>query len=289
VTGTIRYRLPLDKNSFKWQGTGEGNFTVNSLNTSHVRVNHRRISGGNVLSSVGYVAVAGQPTLQIEFVREFVNTGSTDFEFEIWLSDRLPNNVAADATRFYVYGTFANKYHDNFYGDETYVHTGDGQVIRCTEFSRNVEIDAGRGVTLFMNLLEDTRYYVRADMNLSDADQKIMDEIAAIEGIITMRTAATRHATFRSAKVELDLGDSYFVYGENYEFLGMSDERLPFSNKYFLATSRIDLGTQNTPAPSEEEPVVPPDAGIGTGGLDNPGTGGTSAPVNANDNPGTGR
>ena len=37
------------------------------------------------------------------------------------------------------------------------------------------------------------------------------------------------------------MGSSYYVYNKKFEYLGKSDQTLPYSDKYYLTTKKIDF------------------------------------------------
>ena len=260
-----------------------GATTVSELTRQGYRVSTTRSTGMNTaIHSVQFEnhRDTGLVAVRVRFARELVSVTSHDFEFDV----RITNpRVAAHLERvFRVEGTFENYIrHIHTRYDDTC--TGCGEVIESEDFIGNVTFDAGVGVRIHLNTYRDVRYYARAFM--MEIPGTINDH-QAIEGIIHINTAASRNATFRSARVDLNTVRTYYVFNEEFQYIGLSTDRgLPFSQRYYLSTDRNWGGAAGGAGVGPDEiPVI--DAGPDH---NNPVTGGDSTPANVNENPGTGR
>ena len=253
---------------------------VSELTRLGYRVSTTRSTGMNTaIHSVQFENRDGFAAVRIRFARELVSVSDHDFEFDV----RINNTRQAHTSDiiFRVEGNFRNvpTHISDRYDD---VCTAHGEVIFSEDFIRDVTFYAGVGVNINLNTYDDTRYYARAFM--VENPGTITDH-RAIEGIIHINTAASRNATFRSARVDLNTARTYYVFNEDFQYIGLSTDRgLPFSNRFYLSTDRNWAGAAGGTGP-DEIPVID-DAVLDPS---NPVTGGDSTPANVNENPGTGR
>lgn len=219
--------------------------------------------------------VNGEVYVEVTFIKELVSVNEEDFDYDITLTYK---KTKQEQSLVQLIGTIMNPIIEVDEDNDT-ADTMDGSVVHALDFVQGISLFAGSGVTVKTNMFEDCKYYCVASMDLSKSDLDLMEKNVPIEGIITMKTALSKNATLRSATVTMALDDTYYVY-DNKELLGISTDTLPFRDKYYLTTSKIDMAGNTTEVvdSGDAAPIDP----------NNPITGGDSAPANVNDNPGTG-
>ncbi len=264
---------------FDWGTTDEPTYVTKAhLDRAKITVSARKTKGFPAMKSIEIKSAAKDKNAYVElkFVTEFVSVNKEAFEYDVRL---MKDKKTVDGTNVKVYGDIENEI-EEVDADNDSVETFDGVVVKATESVKGIELNAGNGVYVKTNMFEDCKYYVKAVMDLSKSDLELMEKNVPIEGIVTMKTALSKNATLRSAVVTFDIADTYYVY-DNKELLGTTNDKVPFRDKYYLTTSKIDMGggvVETTPDAAPVEPTEP----------SNPSTGGDNGAPNVNDNPGTG-
>lgn len=208
----------------------------------------------------------------IKFVEEWISTGEQDFDFTVYLSlnGKRQSNEGVTFT-----GTFKNDSENVDAGYEEY-DMSNGTVIEADEFVSKIELDLGNGVTMITKLFKGKKYFGIATMELTDADAELVSKTPAIDNVIYLKTVGLNAA---SNIVKLDVGGDYFVYDSEMNYLGKSNENLPYSTKYYLATSELEVEDEEEPEEVEGEDEE----------TNNAETGGDDDVIeNVNANPGTG-
>jgi len=272
---------------------------VSQLRSSHFDVQARRTTGFAALRDVSLQDVTVQGTrtvnIRVRLIAELVNVNDQDFEYEFFLThqrQRIDGSHSANAggsgwdTTFTVFGNLDND-RINVFNDDDTIWTGDGVVVEADTVVRGITLEAGAGVEVTLNMNSGAEVYVRAHTDLRAADSDLMDETPELAHVIYINSHHSGGVNLRSAQVALTgFGGGYYVYNNEGTFIGMSNQVLPFSSVYYLATARID----NASVTPETLPEVLPEGEIdATPGSPETGGDGWSTPPNVNDNPGTGR
>ena len=212
--------------------------------------------------------------LEIEFVDKHVSTGSYDVDFTVYT---LYNKVRDLGSAVKV-STKISNYEQTAEEGIDWIYTYDIPVVKSEAYLKSVKVDAGNDVILTAKMFADKKYYARAliDFTTSGVETAILNDYPEIDAVYTLDQVGLSTAT-----VTFDLSDKYYVYNADLEFLGMSNEQLEVTNRYFLSSTELEVDVE------DEEPEEDGDV---TGPVDNnPTTGGDDVALNANDNPGTGR
>lgn len=281
------YKLYLSPDEFTWDGTAPalGHFTTGQLSNAKITVKKKVTKGGDLIKSVELktetVTMKGVPTklvyIEVKTIEEFVSVSGKDFDWTIYLAK---NGSKQTQTEFQFTGTMKN--------EETTVDTGDdevnlseGQYAKAEGYIKAIKVDTGNGLYINAKMFEDKKYYAKSTQDITAADDEIIAKYPEIDTIYTLNTVNMNSA---GNTVEFDIDEKYFVYDADGKYIGTTADKLPFSGKYYLATKKIDMGTEEAPEPTEEptidtpEPYEPPVV-----------TGGDDVPANVNDNPGTGK
>jgi len=225
-------------------------------------------------ADVHSIGTSGQKTavIVIKFIDPFVSTKAGAFSAIGYL--------LVDGKRYDEYGFDINGELKNFeidvFSDDEYVNLEGGYVAIAEEHVGNIEADLGYGVSIFTKFFKDKKYYGIADKVADDAADIIFAKYPDVDAVYRLQTVGL-NSTGDIVKIDAE-GNTYYVYNNNMEYLGTTDDMLPFSNRYYLANTKLDIVSDVV---EEETPVeIVPEV---------PNTGGDDGIPNVNDNPGTGR
>lgn len=221
-----------------------------------------------------FSVVGKDSVVKLEFADEWVSTEEKDFEMLVYLT--------LDGTRFddegiTITGTMLNPVIE-VDSDMDSVDLSDGYVAEAMDFVDNIEVDLGNGVTMHTKFFKGKKYYGTASREPDEADDIVMKQYPDIDNVVKL-TVIGLNSTGDVVRLDTDYSN-YYVYDKDLNYLGQSNEMLPYSATYYLANKQLDVEGEEEP----EEPEEPEDEP----GL-NPDGGGDGASNNANANPGTGR
>ena len=266
----------LTQEMFSWDnnsGTADGTvLTSSQISSGKLTTRVSTSAGSKAIDSVTLDKRNGR--IEIEFAEELVSTSELDFEFTVYLN--IDGSRQSDYSMTF-YGTFENDVID-VYGDEDYVDLSYGVVAEAQEYNSGVEMDLGNGVSIHTKLFKGKSYYGTATRESDEADDAVLKQYPDIDNVVTLKTVGL-NSTGDVVKLDTDYSD-YYVYDKDMNYLGQSNQMLPYSTKYYLANRQLDV----TDADDDTEEVDAPEESTS-----NPETGGDgSAASNANTNPGTG-
>ncbi|MFV0399984.1 MAG: hypothetical protein ACK5LX_05095 [Oscillospiraceae bacterium] len=272
--------IPLYAGFFTWEGTAPyagTPVTNNQLRSGKITVGMGSRKGKQVFdaNTPEIVQVSGRAYIKVKFADLPRTKGDdTDFAMQIYLSVDKRRHTDSQLD---LEGTMIQEVYTLY--DENYVDLSDGTVIEPDKYLRNVELYLGANVTMFANLYQGKRYYGTAEMTMSGADQEILDKFPSIEMVIALNTFNLNKS---SNKVTFDFPEKFYVYNADGKYLGRSNEKLPYSSKYYLSSKDIDMGGGDVSEPDDPNTVLPP----AEGNISEPGA---VPPQNINENPSTGR
>lgn len=247
--------------------------SATDIRNSKIAVRTQSQSGSRVLASVSIDT--RNSTLDVEFVDEWVSTKEQDFEIFIYLTI---DGKRQDSYGLTLIGTLENPIIE-IYGDYDYVDLSEGYVAEAQEFVNNIEVDLGNGVSIFTKMFKGKSYYGTASREVDEAADIVFKQYPDVDNVVTLKTVGL-NSTGDIVRLDTDYSD-YYVYDKDLNYLGQSNEMLPYSTVYYLANKKLDILDANEPDEEDEEPDEEP----GT----NPGTGGDGSTGNDHYNPGTGR
>lgn len=271
----------FDSSFFEWDvaPSTTAYLTKSNIKAGKVDVRILKSKNSDVVDSAEIRYDNGNAYLQVFFVEDFVSTKSKDFEVDVVLT---VNKKYIKDTALTISGTIENEIVD-VYEDDDYVDLSGGQVADAQDSVKNIDIEIGDGVTVHARMSKGKLYYGVATMDLSSSDEDTIDKYPEIEYVITLNTIGLNSS---SNTVSLDYGSKLHVYNSNMEYLGTTDEKLPYSTKYYLSTRELTVdgssgdgsgsgGSTQLPVDSAPLPENPTDS--------------VQPPSNPNLNPNTGR
>lgn len=211
--------------------------------------------------------------VKIKYARELVKTDGVDFELTIY--SVLDGRRQDDFSITFI-GTVENEVTE-VYGDYDSVDTSSGQVAEAMEFNSKIEVDLGNGVTIHTKMFKGKKYYGTATRDADEDADIVFKKYPDVDNVVILKTVGL-NSTGDVVKLDVDYSD-YYVYDKDMNYIGQSNQMLPYSTRYYLANRKLDV-TDDSDA---EEGDAPEESG------GNPETGGDGgAANNANANPGTG-
>ena len=282
--------IPLTADIFDWSEDAGGSdeaVSINQLNTGKITLkvtndaNSKKIVDKVEFKAKASSATGGDKTahVRIEFVEEYTSTKELEFEFTVYLA-RGSNRVKDSAVTFA--GTFKNTVLIVDDDEEDYLDISGGQVIETENYIKSIDLHLGEGLYVNTKLYEGREYYGKAVKGVKEDDYKVVDAYPEIDTIYTLTTV-----NLSSGKVYFDLDDKFYVYDEDGKYVGTTEDQLKYSNKFYLASTKINLSGSSSKNDVEEEDdegddveeVIPVEDDddyyhYGSGNInDNPGTG----------------
>ena len=271
--GVVWY-YPLTANMFEWsEGTGGASEPVTKQQISNATVSVKTTNlDSSIIKEVSLVyresAKAGgktTATVKVEFVEEFVSTKSVDFKTSIYLALKTSRK---EASKLVLDGTFENT-EKKVNSSTDYVSIAKGEVLVPTEYIKEIEIDLGSGVLMQTRLYASQKYYGVAKEEVTTADATVLNRYNDIETIVVLKTVNLKSS---GNIVLLDGYEGYYIYDVDGKYLGQakSEKLFPYSEKYYLASSKIDMGggtassagsSSSSSSSSSGSSVAPPAAG----------------------------
>lgn len=267
---------PLGYSAFQWD-LGKNNndtpptkLTTSTFSSSSVTVKRKVSKGSDLIKKVELKNKNNGVIVEVELIDPFVSTSEKDFDFTIYLAKK---GTKMDDTELQITGTLKNEIIEVDEGEDE-VNLSEGAVAEAIAYIKNITVDTGNGLYINTKMFEDRKYYAKSTQDITAADDAVVSQYTEIDTIYTLYSVNMSSA---GNTVYFDIDDTYYVYNAEGQYLGTTaDKNLPFSSKYYLAVSKIDM--TGDIEPGDEVPVDP----------DSPDMGGDDVPANANDNPGTG-
>lgn len=257
----IRIPLTADLFTFSDGKVPINNEAVSSGQLARVHVRTRMRVGSQALDFVqfdsdffdnkpfirpGGTAPTGMTSyISVVFAKEFVSVEDVDFDFLVYLVvDGIPYD---DKLGIHITGTLCVETETVYKGID-YVDMSNGHVIEATETVNDIRADLGNGLTAQTNMVKDKKYFGVCkildgrsgyidELDLLKMDIELPELYPGIAGVYKLQTIGLdRPATI--IHIDDKMGN-YHVYGEDFAYLGMSTDDLPYSNHYFLTTKRI--------------------------------------------------
>lgn len=224
--------LPFVKDAFDG---ATADLTASDVRSSNITVKHTVKSGPKAIESVeikedSKTKVAG---VLITLVDPFTSTKPLDFELTIYLYI----NGKRQSVGTYVEGTLSNEqqYVDS---DTDYIDLSDGSVAICEQSATKVETYLGEGVTMFVRMVKGKSYAGVATSDPTNDDIDMFDQYSDIVNVYTLKVDGLTGA---GKIVKLDLEQNLYVYDGDLNYLGRTDDLLPFSQKYYVAEKKLDV------------------------------------------------
>ncbi len=213
--------------------------------------------------------------VEVVFTDKFNSVDEVEFDFDVVVKI---NGVKRGTINFT--GIFGNT-EETIEGDQDEIDASEGIVMSPEEMVRNIVVYGGNELYATVNMSPNKNYRFYTHTEITDDDFEVMEKFEEISNIIYVNQVNMKMTGDRYAFHGLD--DEFYVYNEDGKLIGTTDEELPFSNKYYLATSKISMSggssSKNDDEDEDEDPYIPPAPpdipelpelpGIGSGSNDN--------------------
>lgn len=245
---------------FNWTNGKPGptaSVTQSQLRNGNITVRSSKRSGSDLLDSIDFYTKNGKTYVRVKFKDELVSVDEKKFDFTISL---YHNGSRNKTTEVEVAGILRNPivYLD---ANQDYVDLSGGQVAKPSSSYSNVEIYTGNYLTVHARLFSSRKYYAKSNTNYSRDDEEMLFKYPEIVDVYNIKHV---NLVANSTTVSFDLDDRYYVYDGDGNYLGTSNNKLPFHTKYYLTTKRINLstGSGGTSSQPEKPPTEQPSAPV---------------------------
>lgn len=259
-----KIKIYLNPNSFDWSGDipvskygATDKFTIGMLDDAKVKVSlDAKAKDKKVIDKVelkteqirtnkentGSPTKATVPYVQISFVDQYVGVDDIEFDFNVKLTVR---GATKDSVN--IYGTYCND-SEIVEDGQTDADSSGGVVLEPESVIRNIEVHGGDNFYAKVNMSSNKKYYFTAEVDVKDEDIEVLErypEMAYVYYINQVNMKFSGNCYYFQ-----DLDDKYYVYNDEGRLIGTTEDMLPFSTKYFLATEKVAVGS----SPSEPKP-----------------------------------
>lgn len=175
------------------------------------------------------------PYVSVIFSSALVSTRSAEFELKISFTGEGKGFASRDIT---VRGEAANPL---IYVDSgtTYVDISDGSVAYSGEYIKDVEVSIGEGISINTSFFPEYKYYGTVSAELSGEDYLLMCDYPEIEKVYSISTINLRKDDTKNVRFSFPY-ETYYVYNSDFEYIGTTSIKLPYSGKYYLCTKKIE-------------------------------------------------
>lgn len=283
--------FPLTADMFSWEdGTGEKKEPVSKtkLNSAKVapKVSYTLNKSKNYvekidISTKGFSVTDNEKTayVRVTFSDSIGASDEVDFSFVVYLTYNN-NRIKDSAVEFE--GTISPET-ILVSADEPYVDISDGEVAEAEEYIRSIDLHIGEGIIIRTKMMQDKKYSGKAESVVSEEDSEVLDTYPEIDTVYTLRGT-----NISSGKVIFEMDDKYYVYDADGKYAGTTNDELKYSNKFYLATEKIDLRSskKNDDDDDDDDEIIPADDYVDYEDVPTPTN--QQSGSNPNDNPGTG-
>ena len=259
--------IPLERAGFEdssgslidWDGSQDMGPSKNQLRSNRIDVSYETISGPEVIRDIKIVEftptrrIRCQSAIRIRFKKEFLSTKELKYQFKIYLT--MDKKLASEKLQFD--GMFSNQTVEVYTGRD-YVYLGDSDVALCTGPVENIRVDLGCGISHYTEMIKDEKYYAIAE-NMDDLEEEkdaifstYYDDIVAAYKLKTVNLRTDGNVI---EFTDFAYNEKYYVYNIRGELIGMSNQRLPYSEKYYLTAKEIEIDAEHVTYTDPEEKI----------------------------------
>lgn len=215
--------------------------------------------------------------VRIRFATELISVDDIDTEAVVYL--KFDGKSAREDRELVVIANIANRV-EEVYKNYDYVDIEDGTVAEAMDFIENMEVYVGNGATVHTKFFKGKKYYCITKRDKDQADDIVFKQYKDVDNVLSFYNVGLNNSG-DYVTLSTDYAD-YWVYDVDMNYIGRGTEKLPFSKKFYLANSKLDIEGEvsedegyeyEAPEPTEKAPT----------------TGGDGSSDNVNVNPGTGR
>lgn len=203
--------------------------------------------------------VRARSAIRIRFVEHLASTQEKNYEFRVGLDHE--GSISEYGTLVLVRETFggmmANERLDispGYTKNLDYVDTQGDIVLNCIQSTDNVVADLGNGVRAHLDMVQGGKFYgysdtlhtqnqvdpVYRDKDVRESRDAIVDTYAEIKIAYTVTSINVKNM-LKYMKLTQHADEVYYVYNEYGEYIGKSNENLPYSTRYYLADKEVEI------------------------------------------------
>jgi hypothetical protein len=168
--------------------------------------------------------------IKLEFAQGLAYLNQS-FSFSVYLGR---NGARETATRINIKGRVSTDVFEAYAG-KNYEDISGGDGIKAMANIANFEFYLGRGVSVTRNITRGITYYGVASNDLAPTDEALYLKYRDLADIYRLQTVNLKTA---GNTVRFDLGETYHIYNTRGEYLGTSDQALPYWTTYYICFER---------------------------------------------------
>jgi len=239
-------KLYLKSNDFDWVDSNGApakvaeysNITEAKLRKGKITLKKSVSKGAKAIDTIEFDSDSLGVYASVKFVEYFEGADEQDVDFSIYLAK---SGSRREDTEVNIAGTMKNDVVRVGAGDD-YIDIEKGAVIEPDAYVEDIRIYLGNGVYITTDLHKGKKYYGVALSRVDEADGALMDKYETIENVLVLKTV---NLGGTGKIVSFDMDGSYYVYGANGSYLGLSGESLAYSDKYYFSTKQLTISASD--------------------------------------------
>jgi hypothetical protein len=168
--------------------------------------------------------------LKLEFTKSLAYLNQS-FSISVYLSE---NGARETATRINIKGRIATDVFEVYTG-KNYEDISGGDGIKAMANIANFEFYLGQGVSITRNITRGITYYGVASNESMPSDEALYLKYRDLADIYRLQTVNLKTA---GNTVRFDFGEPYYMYNTRGEYLGTSEDVLPYWTTYYICFER---------------------------------------------------
>lgn len=199
--------------------------SLTALEDANIRVSQVTSRGAGIAATTLESTSSGA-VVKLEFTKSLAYLNQS-FSFSIYLG---ANSARETATRINIKGRVATDVFEAYVGKNTEdISGGDG--LKAMANIANFEFYLGQGVSVTRNVTRGITYYGVASNDLQPPDEALYLKYRDLADIYRLQTVNLKTG---GNIVRFDLTDVYYMYNTRGEYLGTSDQPLPYWTTYYV-------------------------------------------------------
>jgi hypothetical protein len=200
-----------------------------SLEDAGMRASQVTVRGEGIVATTLDDAATGA-AIKLEFAKSLAYLNQS-FSYSVYLG---AYGARETATRINVKGRIATDIFEVYAGKD-YEDISGGDGIKAMANIGNFEFYLGQGVSVTRNITRGITYYGVASNDFSPADEALYLKYRDLADIYRLQTVNLKTA---GNTVRFNLTDTYYMYNSRGEYIGTSDEALPYWTTYYVCFER---------------------------------------------------
>lgn len=242
-------KIELDANAFTFADGKSYDITTSVLKSSDVTLKVTKVKGGEYVEKVEFknmkVSGSNYAYVSVQLVDTFNSTSEKDVTLKIALQLKRSRKDDVELS-------FKLKNETIYVSDsDDYISIEDGQIVEAESYVRAIEVYIGNGVTIDAKMYQNKKYYGVCKSEITEEDDKILSRYPEILDILKLTTTNLK-GSGKIVTIEPN-GDTMHVYNEEGKYIGTTDEKLPYSNVYYLAEEKIKMSSSSSSDDENED------------------------------------